>query len=292
MPSSIQITLEELHGLEKRIEQERLEKKDWPLIQTLVSNLLHREEGKVARLAAKIAAQFCEASQSAATSAASFPAPILPEEPKKEPAKAGHGRNGAGVFTAAKHFSLPLFSGVVGSLCEKCRHCRLKRYREKQVIRVVGQPLFSAEIYAAEQARCPGCGHRVSAALPKGVEEGIGKSVIYHWSAAALLLVLHYTHGLPFKRLEGLHSAWGIPFADANQWEIAAAAVAFLKPLLQNLEKHGIEHAENLKIDDTGTMVLETKREIEKEARGGESGRRARIERQSRHQRHLPAPRN
>jgi transposase len=261
----IDVTLDGLRQLNRRIERHELQASDYPLFGALIENLIGREENKLERMAAKAAAATAtQKSQDA--SAAGPPPPPDPEdakgEKKKKVSSKGHGRNGAVAFSKAKHFPFSLPSNTIGSLCPDCRHARLKRYRSKRVIRVIGQPLFCAEIYEAEQARCPGCGRTHAAPLPAKSEEGIGKHVIYDWSAAAMLLVLHYTGGLPFKRLEQLHQSWGIPFSDANQWEVVRQAIDYLQPLLTSLENHAVARVRTLKIDDTGSMVLETQQQI------------------------------
>ena len=82
-----------------------------------------------------------------------------------------------------------------------------------------------------------------------------------------MLIVMHYFSGMPFKRLESLHESWGIPFADANQWEIIDAAMRLLAPLLKALEKYAIENLTSFLIDDTGSMIIELKRQIAEECK-------------------------
>jgi transposase len=286
MSQPIDVTLTDLHAIQHRLDDHALQEPDYPVLSALLSNRVDREESKIEREAAKVAAaaaknqgQEPEGEEAAAdapgalsgtgTSAstqATAPGHEQAQGSQPNPAPApGHGRNGQNAFTKAKRKRMLLAPGIVGSLCEKCGKRRLKRYRERTLIRVIGQPMFTAEVYEAEQARCPGCRHRISAAFPSGVEQGIGKHVIYHWSACALLIVIHYTHGLPFKRLEGLHQSWGIPFPDANQWEIAKEAVDLLRPLIEALKQHAASRVTRFRIDDTGTMVLEIQAQIEAE---------------------------
>ena len=140
----------------------------------------------------------------------------------------------------------------------------MKRDRPLITIRIVGQPIFGAERHEAERARCKACG-RVVCALPASITEGIGKSVTYHWSACAMLIVLHYLYGLPFKRLESLHKAWGIPFADSNQWQICRDSMEILAPLYKALVIFAIQNIISLRMDDTGSMILTIKRLISEE---------------------------
>jgi hypothetical protein len=95
--------------------------------------------------------------------------------------------------------------------------------------------------------------------------------IIYDWSACAMLIVMHYFAGAPFKRLEALHQGWGVPMPDANQWRIVDECDDLLAPLYRALERHAIRNATTLRFDDTGSMIVETRRQIRKEIQALES---------------------
>ncbi|HEY6728746.1 MAG TPA: transposase [Polyangiaceae bacterium] len=192
--------------------------------------------------------------------------PVNADKPK------GHGRNGASAYRQAQHISHPLAPGKIGAQCEKCGHGKLHRYREKVVIRIVGQPMFGAEVHHHEQGRCRACGHSVRAESPTEVCEGLGTDYIrYDWSACAMLMVMHYFGGAPFKRIESLHAGWGVPMPDANQWQVVNAGDDLLLPLYRALEQHAIQKATNFRIDDTGSMVITLQRQIAAEIAALES---------------------
>ena len=139
----------------------------------------------------------------------------------------------------------------------------MSRYRDKRVVRLLGQSLFAAEVHRYEQARCRGCRRLVSASGPPEVDQGMGSGYIrYDPSAAAMLMVMHYFAGAPFKRLESLHAGWGIPFSDANQWQLVNEADDRLLPLYKALEKHAIQKATSFRIDDTGSKVIALQQQI------------------------------
>jgi transposase len=194
------------------------------------------------------------------------------EADKRDPKKRkGHGRNGASAYRQAKHVFYGLALGVLGALCSRCGFGKMYRYREKVIIRIVGQPLFAAEIHHFEQARCRNCGHIIRASGPADVHEGLGSDYVrYDWSACAMLMVMHYSAGAPFKRLESLHDGWDIPMPDANQWTVVDAGDDLLLPLYKALEQHAIANATNFRVDDTGSMVIALKREIEAELAAAE----------------------
>jgi hypothetical protein len=126
--------------------------------------------------------------------------------------------------------------------------------------------LFDAEVHHFEQARCKLCGAIVRAEGDAAVLIGLGSNYItYDWTACAMLLVMHYFACTPSKRIESLHAGWGIPLPDANQWEIANTSSDLLFPLYKALERHGIQNGINLRIDDTGSMIIEVRRQIRAE---------------------------
>jgi hypothetical protein len=201
-----------------------------------------------------------------------------PSEPSKSK---GHGRNGAAAFTGAQDHRHALALGVLGALCAACGIGRMSPYRDKVIIRVVGQSSFGAERHRFQQARCRLCGAIIGADGTAPVLDGIGTSYItYHWSACAMLIVLHYFAGGPFKRLEALHRGWGIPMPDANQWHLVDRCHDLLAPLYKAIERYAIQNAITLRIDDTGAMIIELRRQIQDETAAlqllGESTRNVR----------------
>ena len=285
MARRVDVSLDGLHQLLHRIERKELVDGDWAVCGALVLQLLTRVEGKQERMAAKLAANavgspakvvdgqlavtgasptLTAGDQGGAAAAAATDAEAgAPDEKKKVK---GHGRRGASAFINAKHVVHTLAAGLLGALCAACGLGRMTRYREKVVIRVVGQPLFAAELHHLEQARCRVCGRVVRAEGPAGLLEGIGSSyTVYDWSACAMLVVMHYFAAAPFKRLESLHQGWGIPLADANLWRVVDETDDLLLPLYRALELHGIQNATSLRIDDTGSMVVALARQIQAE---------------------------
>jgi hypothetical protein len=293
MAQRIDITLHELRQLQMRIEDQQLKSDDWPVVAALVSKVIVRQEGVERRMLAKIAAQEAEEAQScqgqgamdagstgpdgdgaggssevASTSAGTL---VGGSEQNGEVTKPkGHGRNGADAFVNATHFTHELKPNIIGQVCQECGpgrgSGRMSRYREKVIVRIVGQPMFAAEVHHYEQVRCRICGKIIRATGPEDVVEGIGTSYItYDWSACAMLIVMHYFAGAPFKRLESLHTGWGVPLPDANQWEMVDRCSDLLDPLHKALEQYGIQNATSFRIDDTGSMVISIRKQIQAE---------------------------
>jgi len=299
MAATVTISLEGLVQLRGRIEQQQLQAEDWVVVGALVSSRITRTEARLERLRAKANQQNVEQHESnEARAAASVDAQHSSEgdssdtsvesssvdkpqaqtgtEPEAsvsagapqsdEPCRKGHGRNGADAFTGAERVLHALAAGIIGSLCKGCGLGPISRYRDKVIIRVIGQSIFGATRHHFEQGRCKLCGAIVTASGTQLVLQGVGTGYItYAWSACAMLIVMHYFAGLPFKRLEALHEGWGVPMPDANQWRVVDECDDLLAPLYKALEKHGTKNATGLLIDDTGSMIILVRRTIRKE---------------------------
>lgn len=279
----IDSSLDGLHQLLHRIEYKQLADGDWAICGALVLQLINRVQGQQERMAAKIAASgksddsldpktqtvegtLLSVNENSPALPANGAGAAKEESPEKKPKAKGHGRQGASTFVNAKHFEYPLPAEALGAQCERCNFGRMTRYREKVVIRIVGQPIFSPELHHIEQARCRDCGNVIRAEPPKDTLAGVGSSyVIYDWFACAMLAVIHYFAAIPLKRLESLHRGWGIPLADANLWQVLDETDDLLLPLYKAIERHGIQKATTLLIDDTGSMVLTLAKEIRAE---------------------------
>jgi transposase len=289
-----------MRQLLRRVDRQALEVDDWPVVGVLVSKDIARAERRLAKMLAKLAESEKSEDELTGSSIDADDTAADAEDgdggdggdggasgvnkdggaardglssgrsadgstaAKPETKAKGHGRNGAGAYVNAKHCFHALLAGVIGAICQACGVGRMSRYREKLIVVVKGQPLFDAEIHHFEQARCRLCGAIVRADVRQlAAPTGLSSSYItYDWSACAMLLVMHYFAGVPFKRMESLQAGWGIPMPDANQWSLADASADLLFPLYRALEKHGVQHAVAMRIDDTGSMIIAVRREI------------------------------
>jgi transposase len=315
MATRIDITLAGLHQLQERIDRRQLEGQDWAVVGALVSKLIERTEARLARLRDKAAQQAAQQSTEQAAvepvnhvghsaeteDTAATVEPALVREPaleqpegasgageparestQQEPPKSGHGRNGADAFVNATKHVHALADGIIGATCAACGTGPVSAYRDKVIIRVVGQPTFGALRHHFQQGRCRLCGAIFTAeGRELVIRGGVGSSyIIYDWSACAMLIVMHYFAGAPFKRIEALHQGWGVPMPDANQWRMADECDDLLARLYTALERHGIQNAISLRFDDTGSMIIELRRQIQMElqalALAGESGQHVR----------------
>lgn len=288
---TVHATLTGLREAFYRIERQTLDAGDWPLVRALFLKEIARCERRQAKILRRLAeddeahgpvidaecsvvggdeATPSETDKDGGVGGSSSPGSSSRAEDQTGAGKSkrkGHGRHGAGAFVNAKHIFHALLTGVIGAVCEACGIGRMSPYRDKLIVRVKGQPLFDAAIHHFEQVRCRLCGAITTAdGMAAVTAGGFGSSYItYDWSACAMLVVMHYFAGVPFKRLESLQAGWGIPMPDANQWTVADGSADLLLPLYKALEKHGVNNATALRIDDTGSMVIDVRREIRAE---------------------------
>jgi transposase len=186
---------------------------------------------------------------------------------KGEPATAGHGRNGASVFTGANRVLVAHATLQPGDTCPECRKGKVYRQKNaKTLIRITGRPPLEATVYEMEQLRCNGCGQVFSAEAP--VEAGEEK---YDESAAAMIAQLRYGSGIPFQRLERLEGTLGIPLPAATQWEVVEEKAELIRPAFAELIRQAAQ-GEVVHNDDTGMRILKLAREPAPEGRPERTG--------------------
>lgn len=98
----------------------------------------------------------------------------------------------------------------------------------------MGQAPLKTTVFEMERLRCNACGEMFTAEQPDRV--GPDK---YDATAVAMIALLKYGTGLPFKRLEKLESQFGMPLPAATQWELVAAAAKPLRPVFGGVHPSG-----------------------------------------------------
>ncbi|HMH63411.1 MAG TPA: IS66 family transposase [Bradyrhizobium sp.] len=173
-----------------------------------------------------------------------------------ESARAGHGRNGAAAFTGANKVTVAHATLHSGDLCPECR--RGKVYRQKEpatLVRFVGHAPLEATVFEMERLRCNACGEVFTADEPQTA--GAAK---YDETAVAMIALLKYGTGVPFKRLERLQEHLGMPLPATTQWDLVAAAAQPMRPVLEESIRQAAQGSV-LHNDDTGMRILRLTRE-------------------------------
>ena len=173
-----------------------------------------------------------------------------------EPARRGHGRNGAAAFTGANRVAVAHATLHSGDPCPECH--RGKVYRQKEpatLVRFVGHAPLEATVFEMERLRCNACGEVFTAEEPETA--GADK---YDETAVAIIALLKYGTGVPFKRLERLQEHLGMPLPATTQWDLMAAAAKLLWPVLEELIRQAAQGSV-MHNDDTGMRILRLARE-------------------------------
>ena len=173
-----------------------------------------------------------------------------------EAALAGHGRHGAAAFTGARRVSVAHATLHAGDRCPEC--LKGKVYRQKdpaRLIRFVGQTPVEATVLEMERLRCNACQQVFTADQPEtaGAEK-------YAVTVVAMIAVLKYGTGVPFKRLERLQEQLGMPLSATTQWDLVAAAAQLIRPVLEALIRQAAQGSV-MHNDDTGMRILRLTRE-------------------------------
>jgi transposase len=172
------------------------------------------------------------------------------------PAPAGHGRRSAAAFRGAARVAIAHATLHAGDLCPECR--RGKVYRQKEpatLVRFVGHAPLEATVFELERLRCNACQQVFTADEPE-----IAGPAKYDETAVAMIALLKYGTGVPFKRLERLQKHLGMPLPATTQWDLMAAAATLIRRVLEELIRQAAQGSV-MHNDDTGMRILRLVRE-------------------------------
>ena len=193
------------------------------------------------------------------------PAPGVSAEERStyEATPAGHGRNPAAAFTGANRISIAHATLHPGDPCPECREGKVYRQKEPAtLVRIVGRAPLEATVFEMERLRCNACGEVFTADAPE-----IAGPDKYDVTAVAMIALLKYGTGVPFKRMERLEEQMAMPLPAATQWELVAAAARQLRPVLEELIRQAAQ-GRVLHNDDTGMRILQLVREPDDQRTG------------------------
>jgi transposase len=173
-----------------------------------------------------------------------------------ESAPAGHGRNPAAAFRGANRVAVAHPTLHSGDTCPECLCGRVYRQKEPAtLVRFVGHAPLEATVFEMERLRCNACGEVFTADEPETA--GPAK---YDETAVAMIALLKYGTGVPFKRLERLQGQMEMPLPAATQWELMAAAAKPLRLALEELIRQAAQ-GRVMHNDDTSMRILRLIRE-------------------------------
>jgi transposase len=281
VPTTIEIDMQELDDVLRRVEANELTEDDCQTIRTLFASYVHLTEllkdkhTSLARLRKMLFGASTEKtaavlgsgkdSQSppgrevaawttaSAESSGEATSAIAAEGEKaaKSPPK-GHGRNGADAYAGAEKIAVPHESLQPGDPCPKCEKGTVyETGRPGVLVRLVGQAPIEAKIYELQKLRCNLCGVVFTARSP----DGVGREK-YDATAGSMIAVLKYGSGMPFHREEKLQGSLGIPLPASTQWEIVHAKAERIEPAFAELLRQAAQ-GDVVYNDDTTVKILE-----------------------------------
>jgi transposase len=239
----IEVNLEELDQIIDRSTSAPLSKADSEKLKTA----LHAMAGQLLskRTTEKTSAVL---EKTAAESAA-------PSECEK-PTAAGHGRHSAAAFGSAVRVSIAHATLQPSHTCPECGQGKVYRQNKPAtLVRITGQAPLQTTVYEMERLRCNACGQVFTAAAP----EAAGRDK-YDVTAVAMIALLKYGTGVPFKRLERLEAQLAMPLPPAVQWELVAMAASVLRPVWEAFIRLAAQGSV-LHNDDTSMRILRLVRE-------------------------------
>ncbi len=165
-------------------------------------------------------------------SAAREGATEAPEVADTEPARPGHGRNGADAYRGAARVHVPHPSPATVTRVSPASQGPYVEKVAGVLVRITGQPPLAATIYLLQKLRCHLCGEVFTAPAP--AEVGSAKCDA---TAGSMIGHLKYGSGLPFNRLEGRQGYLEIPLPASTQWDIVQAVATNLTPAFEELNQ-------------------------------------------------------
>jgi len=148
-----------------------------------------------------------------------------------KPKPKGHGRNAAADYTGAQQIKVPHATLKPQDECPGCLEGILYEMKvPKVVVRITGTAPLGATVYQMQKLRCNLCGEIFTADTPPGIGEEK-----YDAASAAMIALLKYGSGLPFNRLQQLQGSCGVPLPASTQWEIVELMADQINPVYQQL---------------------------------------------------------
>jgi transposase len=173
-----------------------------------------------------------------------------------ESAPGGHGRNPAVAFRGANKVVIAHATMHSGDPCPDCGQGRVYGQKEPAtLVRFVGHAPLEATVFEMERLRCNACGQVFTATEPE--QAGPAK---YDAPSIAMIALLKYGTGVPFKRLERLQEQLGMPLPATTQWDLMAAVAKLIRPLLEELIRLAAQGSV-MHNDDTAMRILRLVRE-------------------------------
>ncbi len=264
-PERIDLNLEQVDDLLKRVESGCLQAGDYQLIKAMVetiellSQCVDEKATSIKRLLRMLFGARTEKlknvikdkhkEQSDASKSKKENTPDKSNKP--EPKPKGHGRNAAADYTGAEQIKVPHATLKPGDNCPGCLKGIVYEMKvPKLVVRITGKAPIDAKVYQMQKLRCNLCGEIFIADTPAGIGEEK-----YDAASGAMIALLKYGSGMPFNRLQQLQGSLGVPLPASTQWGIAEQMADQIYPVYPELIRQAAQ-GDVIYNDDTTMKIL------------------------------------
>ncbi len=224
-PERIDLNLEQVDELLKRVESGCLQAGDYEIIKAMVqtiellSQCVDEKATSIRRLLRMLFGPRTEKLKNVIKDKQKESSESKQEnttDKNNKPKPKGHGRNAAADYTGAEQIKVDHATLTPKDNCPGCLKGILYEMEvPKVVVRITGKAPIGAKVYQMQKLRCNLCGEIFIADAPAGIGEEK-----YDAASGAMIALLKYGSGMPFYRLEQLQGSCGIPLPASTQWEI------------------------------------------------------------------------
>jgi len=240
-PEQIDLNLEQVNELLKRVEAGCLQDGDYEIIKAmaqtieLLSQCVDEKATSIRRLLRMLFGPRTEKLKNVikdkekSDSSKSSQENTTDKSNKSKPK--GHGRNAAADYTGAEQIKVDHASLKPKDNCPGCLKGILYEMKvPKVVVRITGKAPIGGKVYQMQKLRCNLCGEIFIADTPAGIGEEK-----YDAASGAMIALLKYGSGMPFYRLEQLQGSCGVPLPASTQWEIVKQVAEQIYPVYPQL---------------------------------------------------------
>ena len=265
-PKRIDLNLDQVDALLKRVETGSLQEGDYEIIKAMVETIhllsqsVDQKATSIRRLLRMLFGVRTEKLKDVIKNKEQSDKTSEKRTDRSDKPK-GHGRNGAADYTGAEQIKVPHGTLKIGDNCPGCLKGKLYEMKvPKLIVRVTGKAPLQASVYQMQKLRCNLCGEIFTAKTPGGIGEEK-----YDAASGAMIGLLKYGSGLPFNRIEQLQGSLGVPLPASTQWEIVDAVANKAVPAYDELIRQAAQ-GEVLYNDDTANKILSLiKEQMEKD---------------------------
>ncbi len=256
-PKQIDLNLDQVDALLKRVETGSLQDGDYEIIKAMVETIhllsqsVDQKATSIRRLLRMLFGERTEKLKNVIKNKSSKSKDSSGNRTDKGDKPKGHGRNAAADYSAAQKIKVPHATLKPKDNCPGCLKGKLYEMKvPKCVVRITGKAPIHATVYQMQKLRCNLCGEIFKADAPAGI--GDEK---YDAPSGAMIALLKYGSGLPFYRLQQLQGSCGVPLAASTQWEIVEQVADRIYPVYIELNRQAAQ-GDVIYNDDTTMKIL------------------------------------